>query len=151
MVARHGRRSRVETVDGTDLGVMMMVGRGRHHRAQRVHPGETFAAQGRRHLGRPVVVRAVRAVERVRVGKRLTDETVQTGAEAGLEVHRVGRGVRVARLLPPLRPPVFEPYLRTERQLFNSPRRQASYVTLPAEMKGLNKVVMRTQQDLLSV
>lgn len=114
MVPGHGRRRGVETVDGADLGVMMVVRRRRNHRAQGVHPREAFAAQRRGHFGRPVVVRAVRAVEGVRVCERLADEAVQAGAETGLKVDRVRRGVRVPRLLPPLRPPIFEPYLKQQ-------------------------------------
>lgn len=114
VVPGDGRRRCVETVHGADLGVVVVVRRRRDHRAQGVHPGEAFAAQRRGHLGRPIVVRAVRAVEGVRVCERLADEAVQTGAETGLEVHRVRGGVRVARLLPPLRPPIFEPYLKQE-------------------------------------
>lgn len=112
VVPGNGRRRGVETVHGADLGVMMVVRRRRHHRAQGVHPGEAFAAEGRGHFGRPIVVRAVGAVEGVRVGERLADEAVQAGAETGLEIDRVGRGVRVPRLFPPLRPPVLEPYLK---------------------------------------
>lgn len=98
---------------------MMVMRRRWHHRAQRVHPGETLAAQWRRYLGRPVVVRAVRAVEGVRVWERLGDETVQTGrAEARLEIRRGLRGGvhRVPFLLPPFRPSVLEPDLEAEGQ-----------------------------------
>lgn len=117
MVPGHGRRRGVETVDGADLGVVMVVRRRRNHRAQGVHPGEALAAQRRGHFGRPVVVRAVRAVEGVRVCERLADEAVQAGAETGLEVNRVRRGVRVPRLFPPLRPPIFEPYLKQKNRI----------------------------------
>lgn len=112
MVACHGRRRGVEAVYGTDLGVMMMVRRGWYHGTQGIDPREAFAAQRRWHFGGPVVVRAVRTVDRFWVSERLADEAVQASAEPGFEVYCVSCGVRVARLFPPFRPPVFEPYLR---------------------------------------
>lgn len=105
----------VETVDRTHLGVVVVVRGRRDHGPERVHgPGEALAAQGGGHLCRPVVVRAVRTVERVGVGERLRHETVQAGcAEAGFEIgSRRRRCVhRVAFSLAPFRSTIFKPYL----------------------------------------
>jgi len=97
---------------------MMMRRRG-HHRTQSIHPGKALATQRRWYFGRPVVVRAVGAVEGIRIGERLGDETVQAGrAKAGLEVRRGLRGGvhRVALFLPPFRPSVLEPDLEIEER-----------------------------------
>lgn len=112
VAARDRRRRGVKGIHWADLSVMVMMRRRRHDRAQRVHPGKALAAQRRRHFGRPVVVRAVRAVESVGIRKRLGDEAVQTGCtEARLEIRRGLRGGvhRVTFLLPPFRPPILEP------------------------------------------
>lgn len=95
-------------VEAVDRVLVMIRG---HHRAKWIdRPRERFgAAQRRRHLGRPVVVRRVGRVQRVRVAKRLHE----LRAKAVLEVGRGhgGRVHRVAFALAPLGPTVFEPNL----------------------------------------
>lgn len=113
------RRSGIERIHWADLGVMMMMRCCGYHRSQSIHPREALATQRRRYLGCPVVVRAVRAIERVRIREWLGNETVQTGrAEARLEIRRGLRGGvhRVALFLPPFRSSVLEPDLEVEER-----------------------------------